>query len=136
MKQSLSENRWILLFVAGAILFLIGGIRIGVPQLAVAGILLLAGMLWLQTNLSSVDFDPYSIHITHKGKTISLPLHKVEWISEVRGGTMSLCFLGFKSPTIFGARVVFLTFPFRRSVDDLVETTRRQGVEIKVNRLF
>ena len=135
MKQSLSENRLIFFFMAIALLFLITGIFISIAQFSIIGLILLIVALWIYNSISSVDFDSQRVFITKKGKSIEVPLHKVEWISELNGrGGMSLCFLGFKSSTILGSRVMFLGLPFRQSIDLFVETAKNQGVEIKVNR--
>jgi len=111
-------------------------INSGATPFIIIALILFIVALWVQINLASVDFDEQWLFVRKQGKFIKVPLHKVEWISELVGSGMSTCFLGFKSPTIFGSRIMFLGFPYRKSINQLVENAKKQGNEIKVNHWF
>ncbi len=133
MKQSLSENRIAFLFIAGAVLVLIAGLMVGIPEIIIFGLGFLIVAFWIQANLVSVDFDTQWLYITKRSQTIEVPIHRIEYVTELVGSGMSTCFMGFKSPTLFGSRIMFLGFPYRKSLDQLVSIAKSQGNEIKVN---
>ena len=126
----------IFLFIGISIVFFFVGINSGATPFIIIALILFIVALWVQINLASVDFDEQWLFVRKQGKFIKVPLHKVEWISELVGSGMSTCFLGFKSPTIFGSRIMFLGFPYRKSINQLVENAKKQGNEIKVNHWF
>jgi hypothetical protein len=136
MKQPLSENRYIFIFIGIAIVFIIVGVNSDILPFVIFALILLAGALWVKANLASVDFNTQWLFVEKQGERISVPLDKVDYITELTGQNMSICFLGFKSPTIFGDRVMFFGFPYRKSVDQVVKIAKDKGFEIRVIRWF
>ncbi len=133
MKKSLSENLVLFLFIGISIVFFFAGVDSGAVPFIIIALVLFTGTLLIGTNLASVDFDEQWLFVRKQGKTIKVPIHRIEWVTELVGSGMSTCFMGFKSPTIFGSRIMFLGFPYRKSLDQLVSIAKSQGNEIKVN---
>lgn len=134
MKETLSENRIVFLFSALAILIVVVGVKLGVFELIIVGLVFLVIIFSTQAILTSVDYDSEWLYVTKRGQTIKVPIHRIEYVSELAGANMSTCFMGFKSPTLFGSRIMFMGFPYRKSLDQLVSIAKNQGNEIRVIR--
>ena len=114
-------------------MFFFAGVNSGATPFIIFALVIFTGALLLRANLTSVDFDEQWLFVRKQGKEIKVPIHRIEWVTELVGSGMSTCFMGFKSPTIFGSRIMFLGFPYRKSLDQLVSIAKSQGHEIKVN---
>ena len=136
MKKSLSVNWIIFFFIGMAMLIVVMGVKLGILQITILGIVFFILMLWLQANLTSVAFDSELLFLTKRGQTIKVPIHRIEWVTELLGSGMSTCFMGFKSPTLFGSRIIFFSFSYGTSLEELVSISKSQGNEIEVRGWF
>jgi hypothetical protein len=134
LKQFSSKWFEYLLWFISALLFIVG-ISTENPKTIItftlASLASVLANLWLKNDLCKVSYDKSWIHITKGRKEIQIPLEKAAWISELPGGGISICFMGFKGSTIFGDKIVFIQSTYTQSVRELVSTAAERGVTIE-----
>jgi hypothetical protein len=135
MKNRLFTNGFEYLLWFLSILFFVIGISSGIPKTAVTfsaiSIAFVIVNIWIKNNLSRISYDQRWIYITKARKEIRLPLEKKEWISELPGGGIGICFMGFRGSTIFGEKIVFARNTYTQPVRDLIKTAEAKGHKIE-----
>jgi hypothetical protein len=137
MKRLSPENCLLFLFI-GILIMLLLIVGVGSRDLeltvkfSVFALSFFTVAVWLQSNLTSVDYNEQWLFVKKKGKCISVPLNNIEWISYINGRDICIYFIGFKSPTIFGKKIAFLGAPYRKFIAHVVKNAKDKGIEIKV----
>jgi hypothetical protein len=138
MNRKLFTNRFEYLLWFMSITFFVVGISSGSTKLTITfsaiSIAIVIANIWMKNIVAKTSFDYRWLYITKAGKEIKLPLEKIEWISELPGMGISICFLGFKGSTIYGEKIVFVINNLTQSIRELIDIAEAGGHTIKYIR--